>query len=331
VESTFFFGDNTTTACSDFTMAGRVCMYGTAVPSGDDYSAWGAGMGLHLATTDGGGNVVAPFDAESLGIAGFRVTLSNVMGRPVRLQISQVDDPAITESNANYQANGFVQGGSAPMAVSADGEVEAMFTEFALPEWTELMGGVEGQMVDPSQIHALQFQIANNPPDPTVPYSVCISGLTWLDAAGGVVDAPDPEPMAGGGMGGMPGGGMGGTPMGGSPGGGMGGSPGGGMGGTPMGGMPGGGMGGGGGDAPSFAADIHPIFTENCTPCHDTGTMSAGRTHGQADVNAAYMSATMMPEVIVEMVTSGQMPLGGMLTQEEIDLIVAWVDGGTPE
>jgi hypothetical protein len=231
------------------------------------------------------------------------------------------------------------------MSIPPDMETTIMFSEFVLPSWTMVPDGA-GQVLDASKLHSLQFQIANNPSDTAAMYGFCLQSLQWLDANGAPIAVGVPMDTAGTGGtggGGMPatGGGMGGMP---ATGGGMGGMPatGGGMGGMPaagggMGGMPAtGGMGGSGGsDVPSFAADIHPIMMAKCAPCHDETQMRAMRTHAQADVDAAYASATNMPQAIADAVSGGVMPpatsQNGALTQEEIDMIVAWVDGGTPE
>jgi hypothetical protein len=305
-------------------------MYGEAGTSteGDDmYANWGAGMGLSLAQSDASGVTVGAWVASAAGVAGLKFTVSSQSGRPVRVQISQVNDAAIADAATNYEQNAFGWG-TGTMAVMPDTVTTIMFTDFVLPEWTTVPGAA-GQMLDGSKLHSLQFQVANNPDDTMASYSFCLGSLQWVDATGAAVavgvpmDTPAPS---GGGMGGMPGGGgMGGMMPGG---GGMGGMPG------------GGGMGGmAGGDVPSFATDIHPIMNEKCMPCHDAGAMN-GRFHGQDDTGAAFASATMMPEEIAERIGRGEAEMGhmppttsmaGQLTQEEIDLIVAWVEGGTPE
>jgi hypothetical protein len=320
----FFFGDNTTTGCSQM-MMGQACMYGEADTSavGDDmYANWGAGMGLQLAADSAN-----PWDAATLGIMGVKFTVTGWSGRPVRVQLSQVDDPAITDASANYEENGFVWGGTSAMSIVADGDTTIMFTDFKLPEWTGVLDATGakamGQVVDAAMLHSLQFQIANNPPDMPVTYGFCVSNLQWVDSAGTAIPVGVPMDSGGGGappMGGMgTGGGMAGMGTGGA-----------------MGGMgTGGGMGGAGGDVPTFA-DVHAIFMAKCTPCHDDGMMSGGRSHGQMDAMAAYMSASMMPEVISDRINRPEGEMGHMppamaqsqLTPEEIATNTAWVDGG---
>ena len=88
-------------------------------------------------------------------------------------------------------------------------------------------------------------------------------------------------------------------------------------------------------EAPTFAVDVAPILYEECASCHRPGDI-------------APMSLLTYPEVrpwsraIKDKVVSREMPPwhaapGGVpirnsrgLSQDEIDTIVAWVDGGAP-
>jgi hypothetical protein len=333
IRNIYYFGDMVTTACGDLMTMGRACIYGEAGPSavGDnDYANWGAGLGLQLAQSDSTGVTVAPWDATAAGVAGVKFTISSHFGRPVRIQVSQVND-----GTNMYESNAFGWG-TGTMSLDPDVPTTIMFDEFVLPSWTGIEGGAN-QVLDPTQLHSLQFQVANNPMDAMSAYSFCVSEFQWVDAAGAPVSVGVPMDMGTGGMGGggmPPAGGMGGMP----PAGGMGGMPpAGGMGGMATGGMPTGGMGGmGGGDVPSFAADIHPIMNEKCMPCHDAGAMN-GQFHGQDDVDAAFMSASMAGELISMRIQDAEMPMppatsmAGPLTEDEIALILAWVEGGMPE
>jgi hypothetical protein len=200
-QSTFFFGDGVTTACTDLA-PGQLCLFGEAVSSalGENmYANWGAGVGLVVAELDANGEVVAPFDATAQGISGFSLRVSQVAGRAVRVLFTEVDSPDVSDASKNFFANAFVWGGSVPMTVSTSGEIAVSFSEFALPNWTVIDEslGTAGDPLDPSRLHSLQLQISNSPADVEVPYSFCVSDLAWLDA--GTVDpGPDVDELDGG-------------------------------------------------------------------------------------------------------------------------------------
>ncbi|MBY0433992.1 MAG: hypothetical protein K2U26_07775 [Cyclobacteriaceae bacterium] len=72
----------------------------------------------------------------------------------------------------------------------------------------------------------------------------------------------------------------------------------------------------------SYANDISPIVTTNCTlsGCHDAGTGSRDYTNF-SNVKSAALS-------IKTRTGNRTMPLGRVLTQNQIDLIACWVDDG---
>ncbi|HEX2734983.1 MAG TPA: hypothetical protein VHM70_25435 [Polyangiaceae bacterium] len=298
-DSIYFFGDGATTACGTAT-AGQMCMTGQAGPAGADSAHWGAGMGILLATDAG------PFNATAQGITQVKLHLSNVMGRPVQFQITQVDDPAITDTSLNYEANGFVWGGGSPMQKSADGDVILPLSEFKLPSWTKVANGAD-QVLDASKMHSLQIQVSNSSDAADASYNVCVSAVQWLDMAGAPVTpmatpAPSststaPAPSGSGGGGNEP------APE--------------------TGGMNG--VGGAGGtDSDALFDAAHEVLQAKCASCHSM-------SFGSSDRATSLMSSTKESMQLKDRVTrpttqQGHMPQGGMLSDDEIKAITDWVD-----
>jgi len=87
----------------------------------------------------------------------------------------------------------------------------------------------------------------------------------------------------------------------------------------------------------SFAADVYPIFTTNCGPCHTAGS-SGGQSIGNADKAAALADAKKFKDAIVSDIKSGAMPLGcskppgaaGCVSADDFETVQAWVAAGTP-
>lgn len=185
VRNIYFYGDGITTACVTH-HRDQVCIEGNAPSSSDgtnEYEYWGMGLGMYLAVES------TPFDAVGQGIASVRFALTNVTGRSVRIAMTQIPDPTITEASLNYQNNAFVFGGSEINDVSADTVVTAALSEFLLPNWTHLVDPASGdpavgQGLDATQLASLQMQIVNGPDDPSRMFTYCISQLEWLDANG---------------------------------------------------------------------------------------------------------------------------------------------------
>lgn len=71
----------------------------------------------------------------------------------------------------------------------------------------------------------------------------------------------------------------------------------------------------------TFSKDIKPIIDNNCIQCHSTGggTSPNLETYGGVSANAARIKAE---------VESKRMPIGGTLTDKEIQAISIWVDAG---
>lgn len=73
--------------------------------------------------------------------------------------------------------------------------------------------------------------------------------------------------------------------------------------------------------APSFANDIKPIIDSNCISCHNGTQFPDLRTYQGVSTNAG---------IVKIQVVNRTMPIGGSLTNDEIDLISCWVDNGAP-
>ncbi len=70
----------------------------------------------------------------------------------------------------------------------------------------------------------------------------------------------------------------------------------------------------------SFANQIKPIIDKNCIECHNGNQFPDLRTYKGVSDNSV---------IIKQQVVSRSMPLGGSLTNEEIDLIACWIDNGS--
>jgi hypothetical protein len=342
VRSIYVYGDAVTSACTDDTTTpGTVCVEGNAVASDggdaattDDYKNWGAGIGLQLAETDGDGVLVAAWDATTAGaapITQLRFTVSNLTAsRPLRVQISNIDNPAITTAADNYQANGFMWGGSATTKAK-EGVNTIPLTDFELPSWavTNIERGLgaalpEGaEILDPTKIHSLQFQIANNPKDDPEMYKFCLSQVEWLDAAGNVVAVTVVE-----------------TP----------GDTGSDTGSDTSGAVSGGsdtsapaGSSGGGGDssAPAdssgadtgaavvnFQADVQPIFAASCgaAACHDADAPAHGLALTGTEPNATVAGDILRSVKREQGIDAMPPPPAAALPADQIEKIEAWVN-----
>lgn len=100
---------------------------------------------------------------------------------------------------------------------------------------------------------------------------------------------------------------------------------------------------------PRFAADVEPLFRARCTGCHGGATPQGGldlyadplgvmveQTSGQADLDLvkpgdslySYLFHKVNGSQALAGGAGGTMPLTGALSEEEIDLIAAWIDSG---
>jgi hypothetical protein len=70
----------------------------------------------------------------------------------------------------------------------------------------------------------------------------------------------------------------------------------------------------------TFAISVKPIIDANCIQCHGSGgTIPELTTYTLIQAKAVSIKSE---------VVSREMPIEGSLTQDEIDAIVCWVDGG---
>jgi len=77
--------------------------------------------------------------------------------------------------------------------------------------------------------------------------------------------------------------------------------------------------------APTYTADVKPIFDTNCVACHRAGGASAGialDTHASASSGAAASLAS---------IQAGRMPPGGALSSAQIQTIADWITDGKPQ
>lgn len=70
----------------------------------------------------------------------------------------------------------------------------------------------------------------------------------------------------------------------------------------------------------SFVNQIKPIIDNNCISCHNGNQFPDLRTYSGVSNNA---------EIVKEQVVNRTMPIGGSLTNEEIDLITCWIENGS--
>ena len=70
----------------------------------------------------------------------------------------------------------------------------------------------------------------------------------------------------------------------------------------------------------TFATTVKPIIDANCIQCHGTNGIYPDLT--------SYNKISLVAGSIKSEVVSREMPKEGSLTQEQIDAIVCWVDGG---
>lgn len=69
----------------------------------------------------------------------------------------------------------------------------------------------------------------------------------------------------------------------------------------------------------SFIADVRPIINANCVQCHNGSQFPDLRDYSKVSANSANVKSA---------VSNRRMPLGGSLTNAEINIIVSWIDSG---
>lgn len=174
--------DSQSTACLDINEQGQLCVSGVAAQETDaGTELWGAGLNLVVAANEAG------FDATALGVTQFRLMLSDVVGGPLHIDLSMVDDPQVQSGN-NFQANAFRLFPDGPAAESPTfqtGTHVLPFDDYALPEWTSLDTDDDGAgnpevPLDASRLFAIVLLVDGM----SGPFSYCVSSLQWLDAEG---------------------------------------------------------------------------------------------------------------------------------------------------
>ncbi|WP_296385340.1 cytochrome c [Winogradskyella sp.] len=70
----------------------------------------------------------------------------------------------------------------------------------------------------------------------------------------------------------------------------------------------------------SFINQVKPIIDNNCVSCHNGNQFPDLRTYNGVSTNS---------EIVEQQVVNRTMPIGGSLTNEEIDLITCWIENGS--
>src|SRR5947208_1484380 len=90
------------------------------------------------------------------------------------------------------------------------------------------------------------------------------------------------------------------------------------------------------GSVPTFSKDVAPIFFNNCASCHRPGEIAPMTLLSYEDARP-WAKAIKTKVVAREMPPWGADPAHSLkmrndrsLTEQQIDTIVAWVDGGAP-
>jgi len=211
VTGMYFYGDTVSTICqTEATDLTKICINGQAADALSTYANYGVGVGLQLSVGTGSAKVAWNATAEEVAFLSFKISGVSAagMGRPVRIQMGQIDDPTITDPNANYSKNSFVYGGTSPKDIKKD-PTEAVVIALAdikAPKWIFDTGHLvvgsgmpamtgEGQLIDATKLDSLQFQVTTDPEKPG-PYNFCISEVKWLkaDKVTEVVVAPRTAP-----------------------------------------------------------------------------------------------------------------------------------------
>jgi hypothetical protein len=93
----------------------------------------------------------------------------------------------------------------------------------------------------------------------------------------------------------------------------------------------------------SFEADIYPILSDACAPCHAASAI-AGVSIADTDVATAFESASERQDRLIARISDGSRPMppapgcegppgsgGDCLTVEQFEKLEAWVEAGAPE
>ena len=89
----------------------------------------------------------------------------------------------------------------------------------------------------------------------------------------------------------------------------------------------------------SFSNQVLPIFEARCQQCHGSGRAEVGldlATHAGTMAGASYgpvvTPGSAETSILVQVIASGDMPLGGRkLAESEIQTVRDWIDAGAPD
>lgn len=167
-QGVYSYGDGVTTMCLTSPAANQVCLEGLGAMAGDNYENYGAGVGIQLATSE----PEVGWDATADGVVGVKFTIAGASASaPVRVGVTLV----------GLTNNGFVTNES---GVTAATEQTLLFADLVQPSWSDVTDAF-----DATNIHSLQFQLVTAQAA-TRPFNFCVTGITWIDAAGNPVDLP---------------------------------------------------------------------------------------------------------------------------------------------
>lgn len=195
-QAVYTYSDQVSTICIESPEPGSLCAYGVGADSRvgtEDYANWGAGLGFRLAPEDADGTLIAPFDANALGIVGVRYRIEFFEANlDIRVGVTQVNTTEITFEDVAY--GNIADGNGDEGDVSSDAEVTVLLDDLSLPSWSDLDADPETVDADvfpfdPTQMHSLQFQVVTRPGNAAA-YDFCLSNFEWFDAANAVVSPP---------------------------------------------------------------------------------------------------------------------------------------------
>lgn len=89
----------------------------------------------------------------------------------------------------------------------------------------------------------------------------------------------------------------------------------------------------------TFEADVFPILSTACAPCH-AGSTFGGNDVGGPDLETAFEEASRVADRVVDRISTGGMPPAcaggdpgdsGCVSEDDLATIEAWVEAGLPE